>query len=126
MGDLQTRAQIVEEWYGFTAAAPPPPPPAPAKAPAAAPEPPPPPPPGEPAATDVPNDTVCADPDCAHLASAHGDTTTGDNAGTCGMKNCDCVGMRVPDQTNLDDGEPGGPATPPPAQAAVDPSRSEE
>ena len=189
MGDLQTRAQIVEEWYGFTAAAPPPPPPAPAKAPAAAPvpepfkpapyhadpdetvecpqcqkmnapdaswcdqcgfklagatdvviappadpvqesarprtlapEPPPPPPPGKPAATDVPNDTVCADPNCAHLASAHGDTPTGDNAGTCGMKNCDCVGMRVPDQTNLDDAEPGGPATPPPAQAAVDPS----
>lgn len=43
------------------------------------------------------NNVACADPDCAHFASAHDDTDTGANTGACGMANCACNGMRIPD-----------------------------
>lgn len=36
----------------------------------------------------------CANPDCGHLASAHADTTDGENVGACSMEGCDCPAMQ--------------------------------
>ena len=45
--------------------------------------------------------TVCTNPDCGHLASAHlNDDTAGLNTGACQMTNCECLGMAVESSPN--------------------------
>lgn len=67
---------------------------------------------------DVENETICANPDCGHMASAHEDVAEGDNTGACTMENCACEAMVTP--TDGEDAEDvPAPATPAPAPAGA-------
>jgi hypothetical protein len=58
---------------------------------------------------DVEATTVCANPDCGHLASSHlNDDANGMNTGACQMTNCECLGMQVSPQPNTGTGDGGG------------------
>jgi hypothetical protein len=48
----------------------------------------------------VDDNHVCANPDCQHLGSAHGDGSEGKNTGPCSMENCECPGMQVASHEN--------------------------
>lgn len=49
----------------------------------------------------IDSQTVCANPDCQHLASSHlDDDTSGKNTGACQMTNCACLGTQIETQPN--------------------------
>ncbi len=65
--------------------------------------------PTDPATGDIDPKTVCANPDCGHLASSHlNDDVNGQNTGACQMTNCECLGMQVDSEPNTGTGDDGG------------------
>jgi hypothetical protein len=53
----------------------------------------------------VDDEHACTNPDCNHLASAHGDTPDGKNRGPCTMQGCKCPAMEVSSEHNETEGE---------------------
>lgn len=51
--------------------------------------------------------TLCANDDCGHMASVHGDTDDGDNTGACSTPDCGCTGFEDPDGTPTGGDDPG-------------------
>lgn len=50
--------------------------------------------------------TICANDDCGHMASVHGDTDDGENMGACSTPDCGCGVFQDPDGTPTGGGDP--------------------